>query len=87
MSVGADLDSAFSHHQQLRCVSGPRGDHCLLRTDWYIRQLIRRPVHGYDAAKGPGIYIELSGLHASCGPQQNSDLLLLAKSAFQNRRK
>lgn len=29
---------------------------CLLRTDWYIRQLIRRPVREYDAAKGPAIY-------------------------------
>jgi transmembrane protein TMEM260 (protein O-mannosyltransferase) len=25
-------------------------------TDWYARQLIRRPVHRYDAAKGPAIY-------------------------------
>jgi hypothetical protein len=28
----------------------------LLNTDWYVRQLIRRPVHDYDAAKGPAIY-------------------------------
>jgi hypothetical protein len=28
----------------------------LLNTDWYTRQLIRRPVHEYDAAKGPAIY-------------------------------
>ena len=27
-------------------------------TDWYARQLIRRPVHPYDAAKGPAIYRE-----------------------------
>jgi hypothetical protein len=27
-----------------------------LRTDWYVRQLIRRPVYEYDAAKGPAIY-------------------------------
>jgi hypothetical protein len=25
-------------------------------TDWYARQLIRRPVHPYDAVKGPAIY-------------------------------
>ena len=28
----------------------------LLNTDWYIRQMIRRPVYEYDAAKGPAIY-------------------------------
>jgi hypothetical protein len=28
----------------------------LLNTDWYTRQLIRRPVYEYDAAKGPSIY-------------------------------
>ena len=28
----------------------------LLNTDWYTRQLIRRPVYDYDAAKGPAIY-------------------------------
>jgi hypothetical protein len=28
----------------------------LLNTDWYTRQLIRRPVHEYDSAKGPAIY-------------------------------
>jgi hypothetical protein len=28
----------------------------LLNTDWYTRQLIRRPVFEYDAAKGPAIY-------------------------------
>ncbi len=28
----------------------------LLNTDWYTRQLIRRPVYAYDAAKGPAIY-------------------------------
>jgi hypothetical protein len=27
-----------------------------LRIDWFARQLIRRPVHEYDAAKGPAIY-------------------------------
>jgi hypothetical protein len=28
----------------------------LLNTDWYTRQLIRRPVFEYDAAKGPAVY-------------------------------
>jgi transmembrane protein TMEM260 (protein O-mannosyltransferase) len=28
----------------------------LLNTDWYTRQLIRRPVYDYDPAKGPAIY-------------------------------
>ncbi|HKO15183.1 MAG TPA: hypothetical protein VJU87_03035, partial [Gemmatimonadaceae bacterium] len=28
----------------------------LLNTDWYTRQIIRRPIFTYDAAKGPAIY-------------------------------
>jgi len=28
----------------------------LLNTDWYIRQMIRRPIYDYDAAKGPAVY-------------------------------
>ena len=28
----------------------------LLNTDWYVRQMIRRPVYEYDAAKGPALY-------------------------------
>ncbi len=28
----------------------------LLNTDWYTRQIIRRPVYEYDEAKGPAIY-------------------------------
>ena len=28
----------------------------LLNTDWYVRQIIRRPVFDYDAAKGPAVY-------------------------------
>ncbi|MCC6431202.1 MAG: DUF2723 domain-containing protein [Gemmatimonadaceae bacterium] len=28
----------------------------LLNTDWYRRQLLRRPVYEYDAAQGPSIY-------------------------------
>ncbi|HKG93613.1 MAG TPA: DUF2723 domain-containing protein [Gemmatimonadaceae bacterium] len=29
---------------------------CLLPAEWYARQLIRRPVHEYDAAAGPALY-------------------------------
>ena len=28
----------------------------LLGTDWYVRQIIRRPIYEYDAARGPAIY-------------------------------
>ena len=28
----------------------------LLNTDWYVRQLIRRPVYDYDEARGPAVY-------------------------------
>ena len=28
----------------------------LLNTDWYVRQIIRRPIYPYDAAKGPSVY-------------------------------
>jgi hypothetical protein len=28
----------------------------LLNTDWYVRQIVRRPVRDYDAAKGPAAY-------------------------------
>src|SRR5262249_32182672 len=28
----------------------------LLNTDWYVRQIIRRPLVEYDEAKGPAIY-------------------------------
>jgi len=28
----------------------------LLNTDWYVRQLVRRPVYPYEAAKGPAVY-------------------------------
>jgi Protein of unknown function (DUF2723) len=30
----------------------------LLNTDWYARQIIRRPIYEYDAARGPAIYRE-----------------------------
>src|SRR5271166_1806035 len=29
---------------------------CLLETDWNVRDIIRRPIYPYDAAKGPAIY-------------------------------
>jgi hypothetical protein len=32
----------------------------LLRTDWYVRQMIRRPIYPYDAAKGPLVYRDRS---------------------------
>lgn len=28
----------------------------LLNTDWYARQMIRRPIYDYDAANGPAVY-------------------------------
>ncbi|HTE44207.1 MAG TPA: DUF2723 domain-containing protein [Gemmatimonadaceae bacterium] len=28
----------------------------LLNTDWYVRQIIRRPIYDYDEGKGPAIY-------------------------------
>src|SRR4051812_1196367 len=28
----------------------------LLNTDWYVRGIIRRPIYGYDEARGPAIY-------------------------------
>jgi hypothetical protein len=28
----------------------------LLRTDWYVRQMIRRPIYKYDVANGPAVY-------------------------------
>ena len=28
----------------------------LLNTDWYVRQIIRRPIYDYEPAKGPAIY-------------------------------
>ena len=28
----------------------------LLNTDWYVRQIVRRPTRPYDAAKGPALY-------------------------------
>jgi hypothetical protein len=28
----------------------------LLNTDWYVRQMIRRPIYPYDSVKGPAVY-------------------------------
>ena len=28
----------------------------LLNTDWYVRQMLRRPVYTYEAARGPAVY-------------------------------
>jgi len=40
----------------------------LLNTDWYVRQLVRRPVYDYDAAKGPKIYAGKSWPKPATGP-------------------
>jgi hypothetical protein len=40
----------------------------LLNTDWYVRQLIRRPVYEYDAATGPAIYRGKSWVKPSSPP-------------------
>ncbi|HXY29131.1 MAG TPA: DUF2723 domain-containing protein [Gemmatimonadaceae bacterium] len=32
----------------------------LLNTDWYVRQLVRRPVYEYDPATGPAVYRDRS---------------------------
>jgi hypothetical protein len=40
----------------------------LLNTDWYVRQMIRRPVYEYDAAKGPAIYRDRQWVKPSGSP-------------------
>jgi len=40
----------------------------LLNTDWYVRQLVRRPVYTYDAAKGPKIYAGKNWPKPATGP-------------------
>jgi hypothetical protein len=40
----------------------------LLNTDWYTRQLIRRPVYEYDAAKGPALYRDKQWPKPASGP-------------------
>ncbi|MGH7719570.1 MAG: hypothetical protein ACREON_12105, partial [Gemmatimonadaceae bacterium] len=40
----------------------------LLRTDWYVRQIMRRPVYKYDWAKGPAIYADREWPKPAHGP-------------------
>ena len=40
----------------------------LLNTDWYVRQLVRRPVYTYDPAKGPKVYSTQSWTKPATGP-------------------
>jgi hypothetical protein len=40
----------------------------LLNTDWYVRQIIRRPVYDYDAAKGPSIYANKQWVKPTSSP-------------------
>ena len=42
----------------------------LLNTDWYVRQLIRRPLYDYDAAKGPAIYRDKHWVKPAMSPLQ-----------------
>ncbi len=44
----------------------------LLNTDWYRRQLIRRPVYEYDAANGPAVYRNQQWAKPAKGPIQMS---------------
>jgi hypothetical protein len=47
----------------------------LANTDWYARQVVRRPVYEYDAAKGPSIYRNRTWVKPTHGP--------LNKTVFQ----
>jgi hypothetical protein len=47
----------------------------LANTDWYARQVVRRPVYEYDAAKGPAIYRNKTWVKPTHGP--------LNKTVFQ----
>ncbi|MGH7617545.1 MAG: glycosyltransferase family 117 protein [Gemmatimonadaceae bacterium] len=40
----------------------------LLNTDWYVRQIIRRPIYEYDAAKGPAIYRNQTWVRPTTSP-------------------
>ena len=40
----------------------------LLGTDWYARQIIRRPIYDYDAVKGPAIYRDKSWVKPTTPP-------------------
>jgi hypothetical protein len=42
----------------------------LLNTDWYPRQLVRAPIHEYDAARGPAIYRAQSWTKPTTPPVQ-----------------
>ena len=42
----------------------------LLNTDWYVRQLIRRPIFDYDAAHGPAIYKDQQWVKPKVSPIQ-----------------
>ena len=44
----------------------------LLATDWYIRQIMRRPVYEYDVARGPAIYATRSWPKPRHGPVKMS---------------
>jgi hypothetical protein len=44
----------------------------LLNTDWYTRQLIRRPIYEYDAAKGPAIYRDKQWVKPTAPPLKMS---------------
>ncbi|MBY0492292.1 MAG: DUF2723 domain-containing protein [Gemmatimonadaceae bacterium] len=60
----------------------------LLNTDWYVRQLLRRPVYEYDAAKGPKIYANQQWKKPSGPPVKmtfdEADALPLAIATPQN---
>src|SRR3954470_12711022 len=47
----------------------------LANTDWYARQIARRPIFEYDAAKGPAIYRNTAWVKPTHGP--------LNKNVFQ----
>jgi hypothetical protein len=40
----------------------------LLNTDWYVRQIIRRPIYEYDSAKGPSIYRNRTWVRPTTSP-------------------
>ena len=40
----------------------------LLGTDWYARQVIRRPIYDYDAAKGPAVYRDTKWIKPTTPP-------------------
>ena len=44
----------------------------LLNTDWYARQIIRRPIYAYDAERGPSIYRDKSWPRPTSSPLRMS---------------